>query len=314
MSERTHTEKAAISKPSFTPIRTGLLQRKCACGGTLGPGGECAGCRRVRQASYGRSANQPASTSSLSEQKALRSPGRYSGSTVHDPRGSRLGHDFSKISAYPERNRRTRTTRDTVSLFETNEGTETLDPGGRGTKTANGGSPDGGGAPAATGCSVTGSFSSIPSGSVPATLTGSKLGASFSMVGDFTPSIPCTCSCGEYRQYVRGSFTRNGSPVTHALCGTNLDPRTYQEDCGIFGGRTYKYGYRSNPFATSKFTGPDQATGCRFEGSDAPGITGSSGDRLAVNLDFTGALVDTCNGNRVLASSAWTVSGAATVP
>lgn len=314
MNERTTLQPQTTLSSGFTPARTGLLQRRCACGGTPGPSGECAECRRRRQALQSRSANQPAaSLSSLFEHNVLLSPSEQPESTVHDFRGSRLGHDFGQINVYPERGLRTRTARDTVSLFETDEGTETLNPGHRDSKTADGGSPDGA-APTATGCSVTGSFSSIPSGSVAATLTGSKLGASFRMVGDFTPSIPCNCSCGEYRQYVRGSFTRNGSSVTHALCGTNLDPKTYQEDCGIFGGKTYKYGYRSIPFATSKFTTPDQATGCRFEGSDAPGITGSSGDKLAVSLDFRGELVDACNGNKVLATSSWNVSGAATVP
>ncbi len=34
--------------PSPAPVWSGLLQRKCACGGTPGPAGECAGCRRRR--------------------------------------------------------------------------------------------------------------------------------------------------------------------------------------------------------------------------------------------------------------------------
>jgi hypothetical protein len=32
-------------KPSYTPVRNSLLQRKCACGGTPGPSGKCAECR-----------------------------------------------------------------------------------------------------------------------------------------------------------------------------------------------------------------------------------------------------------------------------
>src|SRR5215217_1083383 len=35
-------------KPSFTPARTTLLQRKCACGGTPCLDGECAECRQKR--------------------------------------------------------------------------------------------------------------------------------------------------------------------------------------------------------------------------------------------------------------------------
>jgi hypothetical protein len=34
---------------STVPARSGVLQRKCACGGTPGPTGECAACRRKRQ-------------------------------------------------------------------------------------------------------------------------------------------------------------------------------------------------------------------------------------------------------------------------
>jgi len=36
------------ARPSFTPVRSGLLQRKCACGGTPGPSGECEECRKNR--------------------------------------------------------------------------------------------------------------------------------------------------------------------------------------------------------------------------------------------------------------------------
>jgi hypothetical protein len=32
---------AAPSRRSFAPVRSGLLERKCACGGTPGPTGEC---------------------------------------------------------------------------------------------------------------------------------------------------------------------------------------------------------------------------------------------------------------------------------
>jgi hypothetical protein len=198
------------------------------------------------------------------------------------------------------------------SLMETDEGTETIAVNrleNEATTTVNGG-----GGTASSSCSVTGSFTTIPSGSLAATVSGGRLRASFSMIGEFSPSIPCNCSGGEYRQYVRGRFTRNGSNVTHRLCGTNLHPTNYQEDCGIFGGTTYKYGYRSIHFGNSYFTNPDQATGCRFVGYDSPGIGGASGDTVAVNLDFLGALIDTDNGNKVLAASAWSVVGSATLP
>src|SRR4051812_38406077 len=136
----------------------------------------------------------------------------------------------------------------TRSLCELEDGTETLtrsrsldagapdagprspdagggapDAGGR-APDAGGGAPDAGGAGgAARACGVTGSFSSIPDGvTLRATLAGRKLGASFDMVGVFTPTDPaCSAACGEYRQYVRGEFKRNGTAVVHRLCGTN---------------------------------------------------------------------------------------------
>src|SRR5882724_13613326 len=44
------TRKRPAAKVSFVPVRTGLLQRKCACGGTPGPTGECEACRKKRLA------------------------------------------------------------------------------------------------------------------------------------------------------------------------------------------------------------------------------------------------------------------------
>ena len=49
-----------------TPARTGLLQRRCACGGTPGPSGECAECRRKRRSGLkppGRDRTTPSVTS-----------------------------------------------------------------------------------------------------------------------------------------------------------------------------------------------------------------------------------------------------------
>ena len=40
------SKSAAVTFPSFTPVRSGLLQRKCVCGGTPGPTGECEACRK----------------------------------------------------------------------------------------------------------------------------------------------------------------------------------------------------------------------------------------------------------------------------
>jgi len=193
---------------------------------------------------------------------------------------------------------------------ETETVTRTADGMDAGAGPSDGGLPPGGAPPA---CKSVSGTANLPSGTLPATLSGNKLGASWSMSADFTsdPADPAVCGpCGEYRQYVRGTFTKNGRTVTHRLCGTDLDPTTFQEDCAQIGSTQYKYGYHSIPFANSRFSRPDQATGQRWDGRDAPGITGSSGDTLGVNLDFQGSVIDTCNG-ATLGGSTWSVSGTA---
>ncbi len=49
------------TKPATTapPARSGVLQRRCACGGTPGPTGECAECHRNKRLGVGRSPLQP---------------------------------------------------------------------------------------------------------------------------------------------------------------------------------------------------------------------------------------------------------------
>ena len=41
--------KTATVSPRFVPARGGLLQRKCACGGKAGAGGECEECRELQR-------------------------------------------------------------------------------------------------------------------------------------------------------------------------------------------------------------------------------------------------------------------------
>ncbi len=42
-------QKAVRANSSFTPVPSRLLQRKCACGGTPGPAGECEDCRKKKR-------------------------------------------------------------------------------------------------------------------------------------------------------------------------------------------------------------------------------------------------------------------------
>jgi hypothetical protein len=64
------------------------------------------------------------------------------------------------------------------------------------------------------------------------------------------PAAGCTCSCGEYRQSVRGYFNVNGTDWPHDLYGTPLSRTSFNEGCKRSGAIDYKYGYRANRFAT----------------------------------------------------------------
>src|SRR5215831_16160680 len=48
MTARTSAMSPQQTLPTFTPVRSGLLQRKCACGGSPGLDGECEECRKKR--------------------------------------------------------------------------------------------------------------------------------------------------------------------------------------------------------------------------------------------------------------------------
>ncbi len=93
------------SRPSFTPVRRGLLQRKCACGGTPGPSGECEACRKKR---LQRKSNQPSSSNSHQSEvppivhEVLRSPGQPLDRETRAFMEPRFGHDFSNIRVHSD--------------------------------------------------------------------------------------------------------------------------------------------------------------------------------------------------------------------
>jgi hypothetical protein len=160
--------------------------------------------------------------------------------------------------------------------------------------------------------------SSLPSGHIAATVSGGRFAAPFTMTADFETPIPCNGICGEYRQFVSGYSQVNGTDIVHPLCSNNMSRTTEYEDCKSSGGTTLKYGYHSIPFSTSRFTNPDQATGWSYRGYDAPGFNLASfpsGTVLNWNLSFRGELVDACDGDTPLQSSAtWTAGGSHTIP
>ena len=73
-----HAFRSNPALPSFTPVRSNFIQRKCACGGAPGPTGECEECRKKRQLSVQKKmvVNQPGD---VFEQEADRVADRVAG-------------------------------------------------------------------------------------------------------------------------------------------------------------------------------------------------------------------------------------------
>ena len=88
---------------SFTHARSGLLQRKCACGGTLGLDGECAECRRKRLTLQRRPFDQaePSAAPPIVHD-VLNSPGQPLDANTRTFMEPRLGYDFSQVRVHTD--------------------------------------------------------------------------------------------------------------------------------------------------------------------------------------------------------------------
>jgi hypothetical protein len=93
------------SKPSLTPARNVLLQRKCACGGTPGPSGECEACRKKRLQRKSTDAAGEAQHDSVVPpivHDVLRSPGQPLDRETRAFVEPRFGHDFSGVRVHTD--------------------------------------------------------------------------------------------------------------------------------------------------------------------------------------------------------------------
>jgi len=123
------------------------------------------------------------------------------------------------------------------------------------------------------------------------------------------PEEGCACKCGEFKQNVRGfteieyedgTVKRDKKALTPGIW---LEEKVFHED----GDRTAnsEYGHRSHRPRTDNGKGqpddrflPDQASGCRYKGSDMPGFTSPFASypevRRTIFFEFEGGPVDTC--------------------
>ncbi len=81
--------------------RPGLLQRKCACGGTPGPEGECAECRRKRLQRQAEPSVTPSAVPPIVHE-ALGSSGQPLDASTRAFMETRLGHDFGRVQVHAD--------------------------------------------------------------------------------------------------------------------------------------------------------------------------------------------------------------------
>jgi hypothetical protein len=84
---------------TFTPARTNLLQRKCACGGTPGPSGGCAECRAKRLQRQTTQQTEPSSVPPIVHE-VLRSSGQPLDPATRALMQPRFGHDFGRVRVH----------------------------------------------------------------------------------------------------------------------------------------------------------------------------------------------------------------------
>ena len=88
------------------PARASLLQRKCACGGTPGPSGECEECRKKqlqRKVAQPSTLNHQHSEVPPIVHEVLRSPGQPLDASAREVLEPRFGFDFSQVRIHADR-------------------------------------------------------------------------------------------------------------------------------------------------------------------------------------------------------------------
>src|SRR5947207_15020706 len=97
---RAHPESTPL--PSFASVRGRVLQRKCACGGTPGPAGECEACRKNKLQRRLGNLPDPPSAAEVPPilHEVLRSPGQPLDAHTRAFMEPRFGYDFGRVRVH----------------------------------------------------------------------------------------------------------------------------------------------------------------------------------------------------------------------
>jgi hypothetical protein len=116
----------------------------------------------------------------------------------------------------------------------------------------------------------------------------------------------CRCTCCEYRQFVRGTFTdANGAAVRFDMPSGPLQPGRYCEDGAIdeFGpGKHGYYGHRGSGSPGDEYGGTGSHKECEYRAKVKPSCPPSD----SLHLEFLGMVIDRCRGT-MAASFSWVI-------
>jgi len=104
MSIQLQLQTKAAQQPSFKPVRTDILQRKCTCGQHTVAGGECEECRRKSGGMLHRAAASPSSVNGVPPivHDVLSSSGQPLDAGTRAFMEPRFGHDFSQVRVHTD--------------------------------------------------------------------------------------------------------------------------------------------------------------------------------------------------------------------
>ena len=98
----TQTQTQTKPSPSFTPVKTGVLQRKCACGNSSGLTGKCSESQKKKLSLQRMAVHNQAEYSEVPPivHEVLRSPGQPLDPGTRTFMESRFGHNFSQVRVH----------------------------------------------------------------------------------------------------------------------------------------------------------------------------------------------------------------------
>lgn len=100
----TPRQNQAPAQSATTPVRSGLLQRSCACGQHTSGGGACEACRQKSEGTLQRAALGPSFLPEVPQtvNEALRSPGQPLDAQTRAFMEPRFGQDFSRVRVHSD--------------------------------------------------------------------------------------------------------------------------------------------------------------------------------------------------------------------